>query len=83
MRLHSWESEYAARHRARVYVYVGALEDDTMNARTKRFWVALSARHYVGLDLVDFIIAPDEIHTSVVLGSMEHALRSLHRPLTC
>lgn len=77
-----WESEYAAKHtelHARVYVYVGAFEDENiMKAPAKRFWEALRTRHYPGLDLVDFVTAPDEIHTSVTLGSMEHALRRLY-----
>jgi uncharacterized protein len=83
-----WESEYAAKHtelHARVYVYVGAFEDENiMKVPAKRFWEALRTRHYVGLDLVDFITAPDEIHTSVPLGSMEHALRRLYarRPVS-
>ena len=83
-----WEAEYAAKHRelrARVYVYVAdhdyeshieGIEGDSK----RRFWEALKARQYIGLDLVDFIIVSDEIHTSVVLGSMEHALRSLYAP---
>jgi len=79
-----WESEYAARHSelpARVYFYVGAFEDDNiMTAPTRRFWEALKARHYIGLDLVDFATVPGEIHQSVSLGSMEHALRSLYAP---
>jgi len=79
-----WESEYAATHRelpARVYVYIGAFEDDNiMKAPTRRFWEALQRRHYAGLDLVDFAIVPGEIHQSVSLGGMEHALRSLYSP---
>ena len=77
-----WEAEYAAKHRelnARVYFYGAALEDEKiMKAPARRFWEALKTRHYTGLDLVDFIVVPDEIHTSVILGSMEHALRRLY-----
>jgi predicted alpha/beta superfamily hydrolase len=77
-----WESDYAGKHkelRARVYAYAGALEgEDAMKGPVRRFWEALKSRHYAGLDLMDFTIVPDEIHTSVVLGSMEHALRSLY-----
>jgi predicted alpha/beta superfamily hydrolase len=71
-----WESEYAATHtelRARVYVYLSR-ED----ASIRRFWEALKARHYAGLDLVDFAVVPDEVHTSVIIGSLEHALRKLY-----
>lgn len=77
-----WESEYAAKHtelRARVYIYVGAFEDENvMKGPARRFWEALRARHYAGLDLVDFVVVPGEIHTSVALESLQHALRKLY-----
>jgi predicted alpha/beta superfamily hydrolase len=77
-----WESEYAGKHRelrVRVYVYLSDIDSTgQMNTPPRRFWEALKARHYIGLDLVDFVVVPDEIHTSVILGSIEHALRSLY-----
>jgi predicted alpha/beta superfamily hydrolase len=79
-----WEAAYAAGHsdlRARVYLYAAAYEDEgIMKGPSTRFWEALRARHYTGLDLVDFVIVPDEIHTSVLLGAVEHALRKLYAP---
>jgi predicted alpha/beta superfamily hydrolase len=77
-----WEAEYAATHTelpARVYMYIGELEDgNVMKRPARRFWEALKARRYTGLDLADFVAVPDEIHSSVLLVSMEHALRSLY-----
>jgi predicted alpha/beta superfamily hydrolase len=79
-----WEAEYAAAHkelRARVYAYVSEYEDESiMKGPTRRFCKALRNRHYVGLDFVDFVIVPDEIHVSAILGSTEHALRKLYAP---
>jgi hypothetical protein len=48
------------------------LEDEgIIKGPSTRFWQALHARHYTGLDLVDFVIVPNEIHTSVLLDAVE------------
>jgi predicted alpha/beta superfamily hydrolase len=77
-----WEAAYAANHtelRARVYLYIPTRENvDLTKEPARRFWDALRTRHYTDLDLVDFVVVSDEIHTSVILGSIEHALRKLY-----
>lgn len=76
-----WESEYAAAHRnlpARIYLYVGGFEGEVMTGPPKQLWDLLQSRHYGGLDLVSFIVAPGESHTSENISSMEQALRGLY-----
>ncbi len=79
-----WEAEYAAGHSAlpaRVYAYVGGAEDeDSMQAPSRRFWRAIQSRHYPEFELIDFATVPDELHSPVMLISIQRALRALYAP---